>query len=244
MSFPAPGTSTGSNARRAGSNSPPRSNCRPGPRPGPAQYTARNSVARFASPSADRDGSHCCSVSTASAGEAQMTLPVGAGVFACYFLGHSAWLTPWLTLSENTPCGARRVRTRIGGIDSLRWHIFSEARAKAHRSPRLAAAFINSQGGCLRWQPNRPDYESKCWQWRMVPERNAHDFWSCLGHMSWRQPPTARYIYGPTTRIWGQWEELSRRDRRDAGGRDLAPRLPAQLRRPGASWPVRATYSV
>src|ERR1700730_12207025 len=66
------------------------------------------------------------------------------------------------------------------------------------RGAWLADALIDPLGGCPRWQPNRPDNECKCRQWRKVPERNAHDFWSCLVHLSWRHLPTARDRYGPT----------------------------------------------
>ena len=72
-----------SSARRAGNNSPPRSNCPSAPRPGQAQCSAHSSSARSASPYAGHCR-HCYSVTMASVA-AQMILPVwivGAGAFS------------------------------------------------------------------------------------------------------------------------------------------------------------------
>jgi hypothetical protein len=66
--LPSPVTSSENSARRAGNNSPLRSNCRPSPRPGPAQCSAHSSSARSANPYAARRDRHCCSVTTASVG--------------------------------------------------------------------------------------------------------------------------------------------------------------------------------
>jgi len=63
MSYRGPRTSICNNARRAGSSSPPRSNCRFGLQPGPAPDTAHSFFARFASPSA-RGGRHSMSIAS------------------------------------------------------------------------------------------------------------------------------------------------------------------------------------
>jgi hypothetical protein len=133
MSLLGPMTSSGNSARRTGNNSPPRSNCQPALRPGPAPSTAHSFFARFANPSAARGGRHYRSVTTDSVGT-QMIPPVWGvwvGAFSCLSLGHSAWLAPGLSGE------AMLIWVREGEGQS-RWYAFSEQQTDALLSPKLA----------------------------------------------------------------------------------------------------------
>jgi hypothetical protein len=130
MSRSDPGTSSGNNARRAGSNSPPRSNCRPALRPGPAPDIAHNFVARFASPADAGGGRHCCCSGSIAAGGA-LTLPawvVWVDAFSCLSCARSC-ARSWdvlhgsrLGIIGRCICFVRSTKGEIHGLAIRRGH--------------------------------------------------------------------------------------------------------------------------